>query len=278
MKVAICQLNIVWESKEQNLCNVEKYLIQAQEENADVVFFPEMSFTGFSMNTAHTAESNNYTCNQIKKLAVKYKLSIGFGWVKQTLSDKAENHYTLIDNNGEILMDYVKIHPFSFSNENKFFDAGNDLFYCNVADFKIGTLICYDLRFPEIFQILSDKVDCIVVAANWPEVRREHWQCLLKARAIENQVYIIGVNCVGNINNINYSGDSCIIVPDGNVLKSISYTERLIIHELDNDVEDFRKKFPTKADRKQVFGYFFVKKPRFRTTKPTFFCLKLTKR
>lgn len=112
-------------------------------------------------------------------------------------------------------------------------------------------MLCYDLRFPEIFQIASKKADVILVPANWPEARTEHWKCLLRARAIENQVYIFGINCVGKNNGLNYSGHSCIIDPNGKVLEELSDREGVLSFELKNDVKKIRDGFPVKRDRRE---------------------------
>ena len=95
----------------------------------------------------------------------------------------------------------------------------------------------------------------IILSANWPKRRKEHWNCLLKARAIENQVYLAGINCVGIIGDLEYSGDTQIIAPDGNVClpKDTIQLEKdnIYIYEIDNDVSDYRNSFPVKQDRQE---------------------------
>lgn len=95
----------------------------------------------------------------------------------------------------------------------------------------------------EIFQALSKECDAIVVAANWPASRKKHWKTLLKARAIENQVYIFAINCVGKVGDLRYSGDSCIINPNGDVLSSLSKVEGMVIGDITNDVKQYRSVF-----------------------------------
>lgn len=168
-----------------------------KDSGIQLALFPEMSFTGFSMNTSSTKEENMESIRLVQEWTQEYQMAIGCGWVKGS-GDKCENHYTLI-NHGVIIADYVKIHPFSYSGEDKYFTKRNKLSICNVDNFVVGLQICYDLRFPEVFQILSKKASIIIVPSNWPKIRREHWNCLLKARAIENQVYLSGINCVGTI-------------------------------------------------------------------------------
>lgn len=252
MKIALFQMNIYWEDKEKNYIHVEEKLEEKKEEKFDLVLLPEMSFTGFSMNTLKTKEADGQTIQRIKIMAQKYQVAIGFGWVKDC-GLKVENHYTIIDCKGEILSDYIKIHPFSYSGENKEFKAGNNITIFSMKDIVFSNFICYDLRFPEIFQIASRQVHAVIISANWPAKRNKHWKCLLQARAIENQIYILAINCVGRINDTYYSGDSCVINPDGEVLKTIADEEGVLFFDLQDDVLNFRHSFPVKYDRREDF-------------------------
>ncbi len=243
-------MNIIWENKDKNIAKAENAMATAVENGTDILFMPEMSFTGFSMNTKKTAESNSYTIDKMKTLCKKYTIAVGFGWVKDC-GEKAKNCYTVIDKNGKILSTYEKIHPFSYSGEDKYFEKGNQLTKYNVNGMDFSTVICYDARFPEIFQAISKDSDIktIVIPANWSAERACHWKALTKARAIENQVYIIAINCVGSIGGTEYSGESCIITPDGEVEKYL-YGEQLYFAQLDYDVEKLRQQFPVKQDRR----------------------------
>lgn len=250
MKIALYQMDIQWESKEINYLRVEDKLIEAQEKNMDLFVLPEMSFTGFSMNTEVTKESNLETISGISNYAKKYHIAIGFGWVKDC-GEKSENHYTIVDKEGKMISDYAKIHPFSFSGEDKKFQGGKAINIFELDGVKFSTFICYDLRFPEIFQIASKEAHVIIVPANWPEKRREHWKCLLQARAIENQVYIIAVNCVGETGGVTYSGDSCVINPNGEIMINLSGQEGLLEYQLSGNADNFRNGFQVKHDRKE---------------------------
>lgn len=243
-------MNIIWEDKEKNIDKAEKAIATASENNVDILFMPEMSFTGFSMNIAKTAESNNYTIEKLKALCQKYGIAVGFGWVK-SCGEKAKNCYSVIDKNGKIISTYEKIHPFSYSGEDKYFEKGNALTKYNINGVGFSTAICYDLRFPEIFQAISKDSDitAIVVPANWPAKRSNHWKTLAMARAIENQVYIIGVNCVGFIGGTEYRGESCVITPNGDV-KEFLLNEQIYFTELDYDVKKLQENFPIKQDRR----------------------------
>ena len=222
----------------------------------DLFLLPEMSFTGFSMNTKLTGEDGQETVHKMISFAKQYHMAIGFGWVKNRI-EKAENHYTVVHKDGTIISDYVKIHPFSFAGEDQKFSGGDKIVLFKLDGIVFSTFICYDLRFPEIFQIASKKADVIIVSANWPERRRDQWRILLQARAIENQVYIIAVNCVGDTGNVIYSGDSCVINPDGQRIVDSFRQEIILEYELKNDVKDFRKCFQMKNDRREDLYYSF---------------------
>lgn len=256
MKLALGQMQTIWEDKQANLKKLEHYLALIKEKKVDLFLLPETALTGFSMNTDQVKESEKESAGNVQRLAEAYGIAIGFGWVKDA-GEKCENHYSILSPSGELL-DYTKIHPFSYGGEAEFFRGGTKLPICEYQGFRIGVQICYDLRFPEPFQILSKEADLILVPANWPSRRREHWQCLLKARSIENMVYLAGVNCGGQIESMYYSGDSGLYAPDGAELKGEVLTmadavpeEKILIYQIENDVKKYREHFPVKADRKE---------------------------
>lgn len=250
MKIALCQTAILWEKKEENLKKAETWIAKAKKDGAELICFPEMSFTGFSMHTERTAERRKETVRVVSRMAEEAGLAVGFGWVEQG-EQKARNHYTVVGRRGELLVDYVKLHPFSYSGEDLRFEAGQRLCLCRVGELRIGIFICYDLRFPEPFQALADRSDLLLVAANWPKGRREHWKCLLRARAIECQAYVAGVNCCGEQEGLAYSGDSCIFAPDGRQMAGFQAGEGLLTAEIPGDADLFRKEFPVRQDRRR---------------------------
>jgi len=251
MKLALAQLDIVFEDKFKNKETVTQFIKHAVTENVDMIFFPEMTLTGFSMNTSLIGENNNETLEFFKEMSSNFNIFIGFGYVEG--SPHSKNKYSVIAPQGLELVNYSKIHPFSFGDETKFYESGNEINIFTAFGFTIAPFICYDLRFPEIFQIASKTATLITVAANWPIDRREHWITLLKARAIENQCYIAGINRVGEGNGLNYSGDSMIIDPLGNIISSLYMEEGLVIADICKDnVIQLREKFRLKGDRKET--------------------------
>lgn len=145
-----------------------------------------------------------------------------------------------------------KIHPFSFSGEDKYYIAGINPVIFNIDDSPCSVFICYDLRFPEIFKKVAKNVQAIFVIANWPASRKEHWETLLKARAIENQCFVIGVNRIGvDGNGITYHGASNIFDPSGNNILCGNDKDEFLTGEINlKDAAEVRSKFPFLKDMK----------------------------
>lgn len=250
MKIGLAQLDIQLQEKDNNFSTMKR-LVEEREE-VELMLFPEMSLTGFSMDVEASLKQADLFHEKIKKLAVKEGVMIGYGVVKQDpQTKKTQNHYIILDETGKEILDYTKIHPFSFVHEEAYYQAGEQIVLAKVKDFMCSTFICYDLRFPEIFQAASKKADFIIISANWPKERLNHWRSLLIARAIENQVYIAGVNCVGLQGNSQYPGHSLLVSPSGQVLREGSEKEEVIYYTFSNDVERIRKNFPVRSDRKE---------------------------
>ena len=250
MRVSICQTEIVWEDKMKNIESARSMIRASSSQNAELVLFPEMSFTGFSMNVALTGEDDGKTLSIMKGLAEENKICVGFGWVRVGAGGRGENHYSVVGENGALMSDYIKIHSFSYADENKYFTQGDNICVFNINGTYASTFICYDLRFPEVFQAVSDTASVIIVAANWPVARKEHWRCLLRARALENQSYVVGINCAGKQNDMLYPGCSGIIDPDGNTLLELGETEEHAVFDIPDKTDLHRKIFPLKKDRR----------------------------
>ncbi|MBR6090809.1 MAG: hypothetical protein IKP86_12810 [Anaerolineaceae bacterium] len=250
MNIALVQSHILWEAKQRNIEKLEG-LISANKD-ADLFLLPEMSFTGFSMNTSRTAEKHMETVTAMKRLACGHKVSLGFGWVRAA-GEKCENVYTIIGKDGSTVSEYVKIHPFSRSGEDRYFRGGNRIDVYTIENIPFSTFICYDLRFPELFRQICREIHAVIIPANWPEKRSEHWKTLLRARAIENQIYIFAVNCAGEMNGIYYSGNSCVIAPDGELAMSLSGKEGVLKYNFIDDTERYRKAFPVLDDIRSDF-------------------------
>ena len=254
MKIALAQLDMGFEDKELAKKRCKDIMAKAAKLQAELVIFPEMTLTGFTMSPDRYGETaeNAPSVAFFQEEAKKHHISIIFG-VIFTKDGVAKNHCIVMDKEGNIKASYAKIHPFSYGAEAKYYVGGNTPAYCEIGGISISPLICYDLRFPEIFQIISKKSTLITVIASWPVARIAHWKTLLQARAIENQCFIAGVNRIGKDNSLTYSGDSMLISPTGDVLLHLTEKDTLAVAEITaEDVEIYRKEFPLKKDRKEA--------------------------
>ncbi len=164
----------------------------------------------------------------------------------------------LISPDGVELSRYQKIHPFSYGGEDRLFTRGSEVVTSEIEaedggeSWIVQPSICYDLRFPELYRSGSRQgVHLIIVQANWPDARQAHWETLLKARAIENQAYVAGVNCVGDQNALHFAGGSLLISPKGETLAQGAADEVLVHGQADLSVcKQWRKHFPSLRDRR----------------------------
>jgi predicted amidohydrolase len=259
MKLAVVSLNSIWEDKQANLDEVER-IVQSLNQKVEYVIFPEMSLTGFSMSNLGLAEDfeNSNSIRAIQKLAKEHQMNIVFG-LMISKDDKTYNSCVAVNDKGEIAGDYEKIHLFSYSGEDNSITGGTQL---KSVDWEggWGLSICFDLRFPEIYQQLSKENLILINIANWPKARVAHWRTLLNARAIENQSFMIGVNRTGvDGNGLEYEESSCVFSPIGEKLENLEACEEVKIFDLNLDEAiEYRKKFPIKKDRQNaVYRVFY---------------------
>lgn len=254
MKVALVSLNQSWENKAENKQKVGETLALIAEHctNTDLVVYPEMTLTGFTMESQKVKEDelSSETITFFKEQAQKYKVSIAFG-VVLSKGEKATNNLVVVSEQG-VLATYAKIHPFSYAGEDNYYQAGDELKKLTIGGATIGLTICYDLRFPELYQAYSKDCSVILNIANWPERRVSHWRALNKARAIENQVFMIAVNRIGTDGKgLQYVFSSHIVSPYGEELKGTSLSEEVVVYDLNLEgVAQYRAEFPVKNDRK----------------------------
>ena len=256
MLIATVSLDQVWEDKKKNYLICKKYVREASSRGSDLIIFPEMTLTGFSTNLPHVVEDsiNSGTIEQFKYLAKSNNIAIVFGVVLKN-GRKAMNHCVFVDKNGDVKGMYAKIHLFSSANEDLALNPGNKLVIIDFLGVNIGLTICYDLRFPEIYSALSKRCDLIINIANWPEKRIDHWNTLLKARAIENQVIIVGVNRIGiDGNNLKYKESSKAYNACGDDILTSGTFNGMNFYILDKKVtEEYKQLFNTTIDRRPEF-------------------------
>jgi omega-amidase len=248
MKISVVQPVIAWEDKSRNFENLTK-LISPLFGKTDVVVLPEMFNTGFSMNPAALAEpANAATFRWMKSMSEKGDFGICGSYIVKE-NRKYYNRFVFVPSDDEIKY-YDKRHLFRMGGENQLFSAGKSRLIFSYRGLRISPYICYDLRFP-VWSRNTDRCELIIYSANWPDARQNVWNTLLKARAIENQCYVAGSNPVGTDGmGISYSGESVIINPRGEIMKSAenksntSITAEISLKELN----DFREKFPVLND------------------------------
>jgi predicted amidohydrolase len=248
MNITLLQTDIVWENKEKNFRNLEE-LISSVTDCTDIIILPEMFNTGFSMNPAELSEAPVSGTLEWMRRVAKIKSSGVCG----SYIVKEENHFfnrwVFVSPENEI-WSYDKRHLFTPGGEKNNFARGSNRVVFNFRGVRICPNICYDLRFPVWSRIKND-YDLLINSANWPESRRDVWITLLKARALENQCYVAGVNRIGvDGTGINYCGDSMIFGPKGEIIASGEKNMQCAVHgEISTEeLSDFREKFPVLND------------------------------
>jgi predicted amidohydrolase len=252
VKVAAVQHDIVWEDRDANFARLAPMIEAAAAQGARLVVLSEMFSTGFSMNTDLVAEpadgpSVHFLCEQAARHDV---------WVTGSIPERpagAErpfNQLVLAAPDGA-LNRYAKIHPFGYGAEHEHYAAGDSFLTVAIDGVRCSFFVCYDLRFADEFWPLAPETDCYVVPANWPQSRRLHWSALLRARAIENQAYVVGVNRVGEGGRLTYAGDSVIIDPLGDEVANAGDAECIVTADVEaTRVAEIRTRFPFLADRR----------------------------
>lgn len=247
LQVALFQTHIHWEAASLNFEHFEKYLMSI--DNVDVVVLPEMFSTGFSMESKRLAEPFPGPALEWMQHWSQRKevLLLGSVMVEDAGAYYNRLYATFPDGTYHY---YNKRHLFRMASEDSYFSSGEKKLILTYKGWRICPLICYDLRFPVWSRNQSD-YDVLVYVANWPEVRVDAWNALLKARAIENQCYVLGVNRVGTDGKqIAYSGGSVVHDSRGSLLAAgVDGQESIVQAKLSwNDLNDFRKKFPVALD------------------------------
>ena len=246
LKVTTIQYSIIWENAFKNR-ELLTNLINKQDQT-DIVVLPETFSTGFSIKKQVAETMDGETVLWMLKMAKQKKTAI-VGSIIIKESESFYNRLLFVSPTGEI-QKYDKQHLFNYGNEGKCFTAGKKVITFNYLGWKIKPIICYDLRFPVAIRN-TENYDLLLCIANWPKVRVEAWDTLLKARAIENQTYVIGVNRIGvDGNNLEYPGHSNVYDPLGKPLGVLNNELQVSNFTLlKNTITDTRKKFPFLEDR-----------------------------
>ncbi len=257
LKLALVQMDIELGNVEANQRKALNLIQEASRLGAKVVALPELWTTGYDLKNIKDLayKSHDNTLNSLTELAKNLKIDIFTGSIAELDGDNIYNTAYYINSNGEILNKYRKIHLFKLMDEHKYLSSGTELKAFQTEFFKAGTMICYDIRFPELARKLSiDGATILLIPAEFPEPRKNHWRILNMARAIENQVYVVAINRVGQDQNSTFFGSSMIIDPWGEIVAEGGPDEEIIIADIDLTLVDkVRQTIPALKDRKPEY-------------------------
>lgn len=256
MRIALVSLDQCWEDKVENRlqCSRLSQLINTDFSEVDLIVYPEMTLTGFSISNPDLAEpaTESESLDFFKQLSLNTQCRHIFGHAVRDSNDNHFNRCSAIDSSGQILAAYDKIHTFSYAGESELYARGDTAQQFEIDQTNIGLTVCFDLRFAELYAHYRDSCHMVINVANWPASRKSHWLTLLRARAIENQYFMIGVNRIGTDgNNMEYQSSSVVYDPLGGECAPMHEEEGLAIYDLDMaQVDEVRAQFPFINDRR----------------------------
>ncbi|TFV45997.1 nitrilase-related carbon-nitrogen hydrolase [Blastococcus sp. TF02A_35] len=252
MRVAAVQHDIVWEDREANFARLAPQVARAAGAGAELVLLTETFSTGFSMTPGIGEPEDGPSAAFLAAQAAEHGVWVGGSCPEIAPGEQLPyNSFVLAGPDGSTHR-YRKLHPFSHGGEHERFRAGDGPVSVTVGGLRVTPFICYDLRFADVFWRAATGTDLYVVVANWPAARRQHWQALLQARAIENQAYVVGCNRVGTAGDgTEHAGDSRIISPMGELLATAAGVETVVLADVDAaEVAATRDRFRFLADRR----------------------------
>jgi predicted amidohydrolase len=233
-RVALIQFDLAWQDRDENLRRAATQLDVAVANGAQLAVLPEMFATGFSMAADRVAEPavegpvERFLCDRSRDVGLAVCASVA-----QRDADGAVRNRFLFAADGRVVARYDKAKLFSPAGEQRVFAAGVAPEVFAAVGLRIVPLVCYDLRFPELLWNVAPVADVAIVVANWPRPRRHHWRSLLVARAVENQLWVVGVNRVGTGGGLEYSGDSLVVNPDGEIVADAGAAASVVVVEVD---------------------------------------------
>ncbi len=248
LKIALVQTELAWEDPAANRIRFDEHLA-ALDGAPDLVVLPEMFTTGFSMGGPRLAETmDGPSVEWLRNQAVQMKVHLTGSLI---IGEAGAVYNRLLWATPDGTLDYYdKRHLFRMSGEHHVYGAGRRHLTVTIGPWRVRPFICYDLRFPVWTRNVGPAYDVALFVANWPAARAVHWMALLKARAIENQAYVIGVNRVGRDGKGHaYAGDSMVLDPLGEVMYHAANRE--VVHTIELDLallEDYRRQFPAWRD------------------------------
>ena len=251
MNIAAIQLDSVWEDPRANFAKVESILAAVPPSEGTLIVLPEMFATGFSVDLSKTMHgAARETEGFLRTLAIRHRCTVIGGLINPGTDGRGRNESVAFAADGTLLARYVKQRPFSGAGESEVHEAGTGAVLFSFGGFTIAPLICYDLRFPELFREATRRgADIFVEIAAWPVKRIGHWLTLLKARAIENMAFVVGVNRTGLEPRFEYCGRSVVVDPHGEIIADAGEGECVLTATVDTEVvRAWRAEFPALRD------------------------------
>lgn len=243
LRVALGEYDLGWQDAPRSLVSAREVVARAAAAGARLVALPEMTTTGFTMDTSHATPIEGGDAARLAELAAAHDVWLVAG-VAARDAEGPFNAAIVADPAGSIVAVYRKQKLFAYGGEHDAYVPGDRPVVVDVEGVRIAPFICYDLRFPELFREVAADVDAFVLVANWPAARRAHWNVLTRARAIENQAYFVAVNRTGSGGGLEYDGGSVAYDPWGELLHGS-------VVEIDTQrVVSIREKYPFLADAK----------------------------
>jgi omega-amidase len=258
LKISLGQISIDFGRPITNEKKIAEFTAEAARQGSNLILFPELWSTGYDLENAveHSDEMNSGIFSWFSTLALKYHIHLG-GTMLEKEGHDVYNTFVLFNPDGSNLGIYRKIHLFRPMDEDKWLCAGNRLVIAETDWGRTGLSICYDLRFPEVFRHFAlNGANLALIPAEWPSIRLEHWRTLLRARAIENQIFMVATNRTGSSPTEEFGGFSTIIDPWGKTILEANQYEGLFSAEIDlEDVSRIRQRIPIIKDRRpDIYG------------------------
>lgn len=254
LTVGLVQMDISLGQVKANIRRAEQQVEKAALAGVNLLILPELWNTGYALTEIHELAEllEGPTAQTISTWAKEYNMAIIGGSIALASPQGVTNTTLVFDQYGKLISQYSKIHLFKLMEEDRYLAAGNQVVTTDIFGWRCGLMICYDLRFPELARSLVDQgTEILIVPAEFPHPRKDHWRTLLRARAIENQTYVLGVNRVGKDAKNHFFGHSMIINPWGQVVEEGSEDELLIVGTLHKSaLSEVRTKIPSWSDRK----------------------------
>jgi predicted amidohydrolase len=222
LTVALGEYDTGWHDPKTSIASASRLVRRIAEVGADLVVLPELATTGATTEGDRAVALDSPDITAIREMAQANALWLITGIaLRETRGGCAVNAAIAVNPDGEVVAIHRKRRLFGFAGEDREFTPGTESTVVDVNGVRLGLFICYELRFPELFRPVARDVDAMVVVANWPANRHEHWDALLRARAIENQCFMIGVNRTGFADGLSYLGGSTVFDPWGDRLSAM---------------------------------------------------------